>query len=405
MSRSIFCIKRCMKATKILPVPVITGLLFGFSMGLIGPILPCIQKTFFLSSWQKSHLVSFLILGLISGSLLVQPLLKRFDRNQTLKILLVYLSLTAFFGFVAKTYTNLLIYRFLNGSAAGALATLGPMIVVDNAFVTNRARLSFIFQLSIIVGVALSYLLGALVVTNGAFHAIIGFQGLFACMTAFISYFLPKFANPTPPQRLLLTNHKKSFIAACGLNFFQQACGINAITFFIQTLLLKNNQLSVQQLFLLPLVFNFVSFSTTGLVFLKISKLKRKPLLVIGALGMSLAMAMLALNHGHFRTEFFIYLSYMIFFALSFGPLVYLIGNEVFDDRIRAVGASWAFFTNCATNYLISLIFLPLRDIMGPWFMWSLFSIFSALAAYFVWKKVPETKGLTTDEIVKKLNR
>jgi MFS family permease len=377
-----------MKVNSLKAIPIFCGLLFGYQLGIIGPSLPLIQEKLILTNWQSAHMVSIFIVGLIFGAISTSFVLKYFIREKALIRVCAFFIVSALIGCFVSGYHGLLTYRLLSGIATGLIATLGPMIFVENADLEKRGPLACLFQICISLGVALSYSAGVGALALKEYRFIFLMAVLPAGLALFYFMRIKNLRHPKAQSDYGLKEHKKSYLVALGLNFFQQASGISAITFFIQTLLSGAHKMPTRSDYFLPILFQLIAVMSTLLVIKKINILGRKKLLIIGALGMFVSMGIISLGHLSMINTFFILLVYVMFFATSFGPVVYLVTNEVFPDNVRAQGASLSFFLNCATIYVISLIFLPLNQRFGPSFMYSLFSLLSLAALFFVWKMV-----------------
>jgi MFS family permease len=391
-----------MKANSLLCIPVFTGLFFGYHLGVIGPTLPILQKTLQLSHWQAAHLVSLFIAGLILGSLLLAPLLKKLNPVHTLIFVASLIGIQSCFGFYAHYFYQLLVYRLLTGTACGMAAVLGPMLCVANAPTAQRAKLTSYFQMCIALGVLISYSMGLIFFEK--VNVVFGLSVLIAFGAFYYFFKLKGLKKQDDVKGYFFKRYSKSYFIALGLNFFQQASGINAITFFIQTLLSEGLDRPQKNLYLLPIVVNLVSMCSTALMLKKVDTWGRKPFLILGTLGMGLCMLILSLGFLSFLTRFITLLIFTLCFSSSLGPLTYLMMNEVFHDKIRARAVSLAFVINCLTNYSISLIFLPLRHQFGPLFMWGVFAATNMVSLGFICRFIPETKGKKLDNFIKKIN-
>jgi MFS family permease len=392
-----------MKANKLIFVPIITGLIFGYHLGVIGPAIPLIKMKLILGDWEIGHIVSLFIIGLIFGALATSKVLKYMSRQKALVVFSVFLILQSIYGYFAHSFYTILIYRFICGFITGVMATLGPMIAVENSGSTKRARLTSFFQMSIALGVGICFGLGLFFHTVQQVNILFFIASILGIAGVYCFSKLPSLKQPIQNSHYGFKTYKRSYLIALGLNFFQQASGINAITFFIQTLLSERLSSADGLVYLLPIILIIVSISSTLLMTTRIESTGRKPFLLIGALGMSLSMGVLGSFQLSVWAQFFTLIVFSACFAASFGPLTYLLSSEVFPDSLRAKGASLSFFTNCLTNYFISLIFLPLRHHLGASSMWFFFGAISLCAFVFVWKLVPETAHQKTQNIVKKL--
>jgi len=383
---------------------ILSGILLGYHLGIIGPALPILKAQYGFNVWELAHIVSSFLIGLIAGSLISSQLTDRIGRKKALLLWAFIFCVSSLIGYQAKTFLSLLTYRFLSGIAAGMIGATVPLVMVENAQVEQRGKLTCVFQIFIASGVGISSLAGYLFLDSQNVRSMFLFPIIFSsiAIVLFSRYILVLTRNLK--MGLHLKTYKKSYLVALGLNFFQQAVGINAVTFFAQSFLSTYHTGNVKTAYSLVLIMNALSVLGTVLSFLLIRRFGRTFFLKKGALGMAFGMGMLAFSKISPLLAV-LGLSVFIFsFGFSFGPMVYLVMGEVFPDFLRAHGVGFAFLCNSLTNYIVSLTFLSAEKAFGISSIWTFFAGVCLAAWAFVRYKVPETKDKSIDTIIKEMN-
>ena len=190
------------------------------------------------------------------------------------------------------------------------------------------------------------------------------------------------------------------------LSVFQQFVGINVVLYYAPEIF-RNMGSGTDTSLLQTIIVGAVNLSFTILVIFTVDRFGRKPLQIIGALGMAVAMFSLGFSF-YFEQVGLVALMFMLLyvasFAMSWGPVTWVLLSEIFPNRIRgamsiAVAAQWI------ANLIISWTFPMMNDntwltnIFHHGFAYWLYGIMGLLAALFVWKMVPETKGKSLEEI------
>ncbi|MGC9343836.1 MAG: sugar porter family MFS transporter, partial [Bacteroidales bacterium] len=190
------------------------------------------------------------------------------------------------------------------------------------------------------------------------------------------------------------------------LSVFQQFVGINVVLYYASKIF-SNMGSDTDSSLLQTIIVGAVNLTFTVVAIFTVDRFGRKPLQIIGALGMAFSMACLGLT---FYLEklglgsLIFMLLYTAFFAVSWGPVTWVLLSEIFPNKIRgamsiAVAAQWI------SNLIISWTF-PIMD-GNPWltehfnkgFSYWVYALMGLLAAFFVWKLVPETKGKSLEEL------
>jgi SP family xylose:H+ symportor-like MFS transporter len=190
------------------------------------------------------------------------------------------------------------------------------------------------------------------------------------------------------------------------LSVFQQVVGINAVLYYAPRIFgdmgMTDPMFNTVMMGVVNILFTLVAIFT-------VEKWGRKPLLITGSLGMALGAFGVALTFGHAGLELVTMLSIMIYsasFMFSWGPICWVLISEIFPNTVRgtavaiAVAAQWIF------NFVVSSTFVPMfnmhitpGDDFGHWFTYGLYGVMCIVAAVFVWRLVPETKGKTLEDM------
>ena len=183
------------------------------------------------------------------------------------------------------------------------------------------------------------------------------------------------------------------------LSVFQQAIGINAVLYYaprIYEAMGFDNPMKLT-------VFNGVlNLGFTCVAIFTVEKLGRKPLLIAGSLGMALGAIGVAFTFGVAELKLLCMISIMLYsvsFMYSWGPICWVIIAEVFPNTIRGAAVAIAVAFQWIFNWIVSTSFVPMANSMGYMFTYSLYGVICILAAVFVWRLVPETKGKTLEDM------
>ncbi len=190
------------------------------------------------------------------------------------------------------------------------------------------------------------------------------------------------------------------------LSVFQQICGINAVLYYAPRIFgdmgMTNPMVNTVVMGVVNIIFTLVAVFT-------VERLGRKPLLISGSLGMALGAFGVALTFGHAGMELLTMLSIMLYsasFMFSWGPICWVLIAEIFPNTIRGAAVAIAVAFQWIFNFIVSSTFVPMfnmhltaGDHFGHWFTYALYGTICVVAAIFVWRLVPETKGKTLEEM------
>ena len=192
------------------------------------------------------------------------------------------------------------------------------------------------------------------------------------------------------------------------LSVFQQAVGINAVLYYAPRIF---GDMGMENPMIITVFMGVVNILFTLVAIFTVEKWGRKPLLIWGSLGMAIGAFGVAITFGHEGLEFVTAASIMVYaasFMFSWGPITWVLIAEIFPNTIRGGAVAIAVAFQWIFNFIVSSSFVPMfnmhlteGDDFGHWFTYGLYGIICILAALFVWKLVPETKGKTLEDMTK----
>ena len=192
------------------------------------------------------------------------------------------------------------------------------------------------------------------------------------------------------------------------LSVFQQAVGINAVLYYAPRIF---GDMGMTNPMMNTVIMGIVNISFTLVAVFTVEKLGRKPLLISGSLGMAIGAFGVATTFGHAGLEMVTMMSIMVYsasFMFSWGPITWVLIAEIFPNTIRGAAVAIAVAFQWIFNFIVSSTFVPMfnmhlteGDDFGHWFTYGLYGIICIVAALFVWKLVPETKGKTLEDMTK----
>ncbi|QUT76367.1 D-xylose-proton symporter [Bacteroides salyersiae] len=185
------------------------------------------------------------------------------------------------------------------------------------------------------------------------------------------------------------------------LSVFQQAIGINAVLYYAPRIF--ENAGAEGGGMMQTVIMGIVNIVFTLVAIFTVDKFGRKPLLIVGSIGMAFGAFAVALCDSMAIKGIFPVLSvivYAAFFMMSWGPICWVLIAEIFPNTIRGKAVAIAVAFQWIFNYIISSTFPALYD-FSPMFAYSLYGVICVIAAIFVWRWVPETKGKTLEDMSK----
>ena len=211
----------------------------------------------------------------------------------------------------------------------------------------------------------------------------------------------------TKTERLLTYGWMCIFVGIM-LSIFQQIVGINAVLYYAPRIF---QDMGMQSPMVQTVIMGIVNISFTLVAVFTVEKVGRKPLLIWGSIGMAIGAFGVALTFGNASLSIVTMLSIMVYsasFMFSWGPICWVLIAEIFPNTIRGAAVAIAVAFQWIFNFLVSSTFVPMfnmhltaGDDFGHWFTYGFYGLMCVLAALFVWRLVPETKGKTLEDMTK----
>jgi len=432
--------------TRIALIAALGGFLFGFETAVISGAEGTIQAVWNLDSFWLGFTVASSLIGTVLGSLIVGGLTQSNGRKKVLLgIALLYL-LSALGCAVTSQWIVFVLFRFLGGIAVGASSVVGPMYISEISPAKSRGRLAGMFQLNIVGGILVAYLTNYLLSSFGegdSWRYMLGIMAVPALIFALLLTIIPE-----SPRWLVLKGrdseaanvfHKLGQVGAIELIKEEHQLALNGVKeslfngkynkpIFYAILLAMFNQLSGINaiLYYAPRIFEMAGFNKadafqqavyvglanfvfTALAMTVIDKFGRKKLLLVGAVGMVLFLALTAMSFsdpmvGDKKVIFYL-IGFIAFFAFSQGAVIWVFISEIFPNAVRSQGGSLGSFTHWIMAAIISWVFpiIVEGNALGGFYSFIFYAVMMLLSFLFIWRVMPETKGKTLEQIQKEL--
>jgi len=442
------------------------GFLFGYDTGVIGGTQLYFTEYLKLSPSEQGWAVSSALYGCLFGAMAAGYMSRQFSRKYTLIISAFLFSLSALGSGIAESLTELSIYRIIGGLGVGMASLTAPMYIAEISPPKERGKMVSLYQLAIVLGFFIVFLVTYYIgsAAEGISAVQLHYQNVedgwrvmfWSEILPALCFFVLLFFVPHSPRWLFMKSRKEEaqkvlfkliddeeevnkefseikesiqnapknpkfsslFVKGMGfilflgimLSILQQVTGINAILYygaeiFSGALGYGPEDALKQQLWLgaVNLIFTFVAIFT-------VDKWGRKPLLLVGSSGMFVSLTVLGLSIYLQKLGVISLIAILAFigsFALSMGPVVWVMLSEIFPNRIRglsmsiAVGAMWLF------NAIVANVFPIMNknsfngEVFNGALPYFIFASFCIVTIVFVWKYIPETKGKSLEEIEK----
>lgn len=427
-------------------VAALGGLLFGFDTAVIAGATHALTDAYQLSSVALGLTVSSALWGTILGALFAGIPGDRYGRRDSLRVMAILYVISALGCAFAWDWYSLVFFRVIGGIGIGGSSVLGPMYIAEIAPAKWRGRLVGFFQFNVVGGILLAYLSNYLI-GLADFGAAEWRWKLGVSAAPAILFFLLLFGIPRSPRWLVkkgrtaeargvlmqigeedaeselqdivasidadhghadepLFQHKYQLpiFLAISIGMFNQLSGINAILYYLNDIFAKagfskvSGDLQAVAIGATNLLFTMIAMSV-------IDKLGRKTLLLVGAVGTALCLAGVAFIFStaqHQDWLVWLLVGYIAFFAFSQGAVIWVYLSEVFPNRVRAKGQSLGSTTHWIMNAIISGVFPVLAKRSGA-VPFMFFSAMMVVQLFVVSSVYPETKGVSLEELQKKL--
>ncbi|QHT71477.1 sugar porter family MFS transporter [Rhodocytophaga rosea] len=408
------------------------GFLFGFDSVLIsGANLP-IKHLWDISDWfHGTFIISISLWGTVLGALFGGYPTENLGRKVTLIAVGVMFTISALGTALAISPYMFSCFRFIGGLAAGIGSIAAPSYISETSHATHRGKLGMLFQLNIVTGILLAYLSNY--TFTGIDSADSDWRWMLGIMVvpAFL-YTLLLFTIDESPRWLMLkrkdealknldlVKNEDSTLANAGLfsgkytkalvlsfliAFFNQFSGISFILFYAPEILEKagygtaQSLLSAVSIGVVNLVFTLVGISL-------IDRIGRKKLMYVGSVGYIISLTMVACGFYYGLPAGFTLIFVLLFIvshAVGQGAVIWVFIAEIFPTQIRAFGQAWGSGLLNSFAAMITLFGAVFINEFAPWIIFASFALLMVLQLLFTAFIMPETKGVSLEELETKL--
>ena len=392
------------------------GLLFGYTTAVISSALIFLKSDFALTPLMQGFLVSIILIGALIGASSAGSLSDKIGRRPVILLSDAFFIIGGLFLLLSDELWLLFVGRLVTGVGVGIASVVIPLYIAELAPPNRRGSLVSLNQLAITVGILLAYAVGLIEANQGNWRALFGLA-LIPALVQFVGmFFLPetrvyvKEAKSSKKQAHFKLLFKKALVPALivglGLAILQQITGINTVIYYANQIFDLSGFKAAKGAIWASMSVGIVNVLATIVSLWLIDVVGRRPLLLVGIAGMAAGLIALALSFW-FQTGFesiVAVISLMVYvasFAIGLGPVAWLIIAEIYPHQIRGRAMGLAIFANWTFNYIVSLSFLSLIDWLTSSGVFLLYAAICGFAFYFVWRRVPETKGKPLEEIEK----
>ncbi|WP_282134944.1 sugar porter family MFS transporter [Seonamhaeicola maritimus] len=504
---------------RIAAIVALGGFLLGFDASVISGVVKFIEPEFQLTKIQLGWAVSSITLTAAFGMIIAGPMSDKYGRRKLLKYASILFTISAIGSALAGTFFWLIIFRMIGGLAVGAALIIAPMYIAEVAPPEKRGQLVSFNQLNIVIGISIAFFTNYLILKWGSSDAswaeniglgkwnwrwMLGLEALPA-----ILYYLGLLIVPRSPRWLMTKGKteeaikvmkkivsdeeaeiqikdvarsisedqnkeksklgdlfkksmKKVIIIGLIVGIFQQIVGINAVLFYAP-MIFEQTGIGTDASFVQAALVGLTNLGFTIVAMLTIDKFGRKPLLIIGMIGIAICLFLLSYGFNEatyvlsqealanlpseinrdqiaslvgkvFETDLDFkaaivsalgeesaaiheatlvtasakmntllilvgIIGFVGAYAMSIGPVMWVLFSELFPNRIRGIAISFVGLINLGIAFLVQLLFPWELSIFGNAKTFLIFGIFAVLGFIIMWFKVPETKGKSLEEL------
>lgn len=422
------------------------GLLFGYDTGVISGAELFLKNDFTLSTFDLEVIVSGVLAGAAVGALLGGRLADLFGRRKLLIVTAIIFGVGAIVCAAATSPAILVIGRIIVGLGIGLASGTVPVYISEVSPPEARGWQVSLFQLAITVGILLAY------IVDYAFASTQGWRWMFGLAVVPATIFgIGMLFLPESPRWLARRGHhemaramltrirgtsdasaelqeierslahadehgrlsdlfaptvRPALVVGIGLAIFQQVTGINTVIYYAPLIIQSAGISSESGAILATAGIGVVNVLMTIVAMWLIDRVGRRPLLLVGIAGMVATLGLLGLGfHMSGKSPALVWVAvismmvYVASFAISLGPIFWLLISEIYPLKIRSSSEGLAAGFNWGSNLLVSLTFLTLLEMIGSARTFWLYGLFAIAAWIFSYFRVPETKGRTLEEI------
>ena len=430
-------------------IAALGGLLFGYDTAAISGAVIFIKAEFSLSTFPEELVVSMVLLGAAAAALGGGRLSDHIGRRAALKLTSLIFITGALICAFAGSFPILLLGRAIVGLGIGLASTTVPVYISEVSPPQARGWQVSLFQLAVTTGILAAYLVDYAFAGSGGWRWMLGLAAVPGLILGLGMLYLPESPRwlakhgqidkalsilrrirgnsdgsaefqeiqDTLSQaserghwsQLLSPAVRPALTVGVGLAVFQQITGINTVIYYAPTILQSAGISSASGAILATAGIGVVNVIMTLVSMRLVDRMGRRPLLLTGTAGIVITLGILGFaflrpGGGLAKVAVITLMAYVASFAISLGPIFWLLISEIYPLKIRGLAGGTAAAANWAANLLVSLTFLTLVEALGPARTFWLYALFAIAAWIFSYYLVPETKGRTLEEIEQSLH-
>ena len=440
-------------------IAALGGFLMGFDASVISGVVGFIETEFALSKFELGWAVASLTLTSTIAMMLAGPLSDRLGRRPVLMIAALLFTLSAAASAVAPDYATLVTARLLGGFGVGAALIVAPMYIAEIAPPAIRGRLVSFNQLNIVLGISAAYFCNYLILQLGqdpgslaqalgldtfTWRWMLGVGTLPALVYMVVLFFVPE-----SPRWLLMRGRdsqaRKVFGRCVGemlagaqvrevqaslaleagrprgtlrelaspalklvmtvgiaIAILQQITGINAV-FFYAPMIFEQSGIGADASFMQAVLVGIVNLVFTIAAMLLIDRLGRRPLMIAGLALIAACMLLLAWGFSAAEPRPLVILigmlGFVAGFAMSLGPVMWVLLSELFPNRVRGLAISACGLINSTISFVVQLVFPWELQVLGSATTFLVYGVFAVIGLVFVVRVLPETRGRSLEEL------
>ena len=424
-------------------VAALGGLLFGFDTGVISGAIHFIKVEFYLNAYQEGFAVSSLMIACVIGALFAGPIADWTGRKKVLILCAVLFTISTILSALPRSFTELVIARFIGGMGVGMASVVSPMYIAEIAPAKIRGRLVALNQLAIVVGILLSYFSNWLLVDTGINN---WRYMLVAEILPAITFLMGLFFIPESPRwltkeglekealdvlnvvagatnadlelqevkkslaekrtslkELLHPSLRRVLIVGILFSLFAHITGIDTIIYYGPIIFLESG-FKTDSALLASVIIGITNLIFTFVGMAMVDKAGRRFLLLVGIAGMGISMTLVGfcMQSDMISAKWTLLwiMTYIASFAMSIGVVIWVYLSEIYPTRVRGQALSVATMVLWLGNVILTQLFPVMMERFGGGTFY-IFSFICLLAFIFTWTMVKETRGVSLEEIEK----
>ncbi|MBD2578469.1 sugar porter family MFS transporter [Oscillatoria sp. FACHB-1406] len=441
------------------------GFLFGFDTAVINGAVGALSTAFKANSVETGLAVSLALLGSAIGAFYAGKIADRYGRVKAMVVAAILFTISAIGSGLGIGIWDFIFWRVLGGLAVGAASVIAPAYIAECSPSELRGRLGSLQQLAIVVGIFIALLCDYFIAVSAGSAELPFLFGIPAWRWMFwteippaILYGMSALMIPESPRYLVARGREPEaekvlskilggnvlakieeirqtvfrerepkfsdllsrsggllpiVWVGIGLSILQQFVGINVI-FYYSSILWRAVGFSEQDSLTITAITGAVNIITTLIAIAVVDKFGRKPLLILGSIGMTVTLGTMAVIFGNAPLDaagnptltgssgtiaLIAANLYVFCFGFSWGPVVWVLLGEMFNNKIRGAALSVAAAMQWIANFAISTSFPPILQYLGLGAAYGLYTTAAAISLFFVLFFIKETKGLELEQM------